>query len=1133
MQIDAAPVSRTMGASCHENRKHHQRPSRRHQGVAAGVVLAALVAFCCTVALVLPSVTLASTTTGNTDAGVESSQSDSSVISATNILTASANDSNADSSDQQGASDGAVSSQASAVVDPTSGQPETSDASSASNSSAESDDLTISQSDEASATSSDNTTDASATQISGSDALTNANIANGGSFQLSGDVTQGTTIWVASGKTVTLDLNGCAINYTGDTSLFHVQDGGTLTIIDSKGATDTKAVASGNAYGNEASVTYSNGVPKLTYYVTESTPTPNSDQTRTTETLHEHTVNPGGVITATNSSGANSVIYMDGGTLNVQGGMICMPNSASHSSDCHIINVEGGIFNLSGGYIVGGQRTSNWGGGVHLKKLKNSGPTLNMTGGVIAANKAKAGAGVYAENGTTVNVSDGVISGNEVVYGNYGPSEPASDGYGGGIYAVGATVSVSGGYITNNVNNAKCNLPGQGLIGGGGIAIMNDSSQASLSISGGYIAGNYVESAGGGIYAGRQNKGLTEHFSLTGGTVASNVANTGEGGGIRVSANTTATFDVASGSHAYAYITNNICNSEYDWGGGGVFVQEGGFLAVKNTLITGNSAGGYGGGVAACPSGETVITHMQGSAIYGNSDAGSSPSANMSSGGHGKNMDSTVAYDKLTFRNNGHADYFLVRASDKNTYISVVTGRMLGGGAANWSGSVDGVAADTIDSNSGVSAKYMVGLTAYPDDAAKSAAIAAATLIISGNHSHNHGGGIMTNGGLVLGNVGNVNIYPGLSIKAKKSLVQDGVDAASQLTEVAYNFVLLSPNDDSQKPSWNDDGTLNYGGCTEASRTTSEADGTIRFDVSDEYSSSGRYRYYVAELPNSAGVDTKTQTYDKTIYQIDSDVEQSSSTQLLNITFNHYSINSLTVTAISKDGTRSTYTPSTTTNPDNSVSFTLGKSLDKDGSTTPAFTNTLAPYQTTGSFTAQVQKHVAGGEVKKFQFELYDEKGFDGGKWDRDALQTQTIKKSGGSDATVDFDPISYKLGVKDLDTKARGGKATYTYYIREKSGSDNGYTYDGGYYKVVVTAQDNSDGTMTVTPVYTYVDASGNESSTSTKVPTFNNKYATSLPNAGQSGIALAYVAGAALLAVGLGRLVQKRRQARKGGDE
>ncbi|MGN0071613.1 MAG: Spy0128 family protein [Atopobiaceae bacterium] len=197
-----------------------------------------------------------------------------------------------------------------------------------------------------------------------------------------------------------------------------------------------------------------------------------------------------------------------------------------------------------------------------------------------------------------------------------------------------------------------------------------------------------------------------------------------------------------------------------------------------------------------------------------------------------------------------------------------------------------------------------------------------------------------------------------------------------------------------------------------------------------------------------------------------------------------------------------------------------------------AFTNTYETYSTTGSFTPEVKKHVDGGEVKAFQFELFDEKGYDRGKWDGTALQTKTTTKSDKSDAKVTFDTIHYTLGVKDLDTKARGGKATYTYYIREMPGTDNGYTYDGGYYKVVVTATDNSNGTLNTSATYTYVDANGNESPASTDNPTFNNKYATSLPNAGQAGIALAYVAGGAALAYGLWRLLKSRRDARKGGD-
>lgn len=955
-----------------------------------------------------------------------------------------------------------------------------------------------------------------------------ANLKNGRSYQLANDITVSDTVFVSAGTS--LDLNGHTVYYNGNSSLFHVQNNGTLTITDSQTATDNdnETEASGDKYGHEASITY--GKPtQLTYYVTESTHS--SDDTSTMETLYKHTVKLTGAITSTNSN-ANSVIYMDGGTLNVKSGAICMQNSRSHTVQGkvypHVIDVEGGVFNLKGGYIAGANADSNWGGGVHLK---NSGTTLNMTGGVIAANKAKAGAGVYAENGTTVNVSGGAISGNEVFAGSYGWSYPASDGYGAGIYAVGAAVKISGGYITNNKNLATYNQQGQGLVGGGGIAIMNDSSQASLSISGGYITGNYAESAGGGVYAGRTDKGLGEYFSLSGGTVASNVANTSEGGGIRVSAGTEAVFSVSSGSHAY--ITNNECNSTFDWGGGGVFVQEGGKLVVLNSLITNNTAGGYGGGFAACPTGQTIVTHTQGAAIYDNTDAGTSMSANMSGGGYGKNEDQD-ARDNETFRTNRHADYFLVRASSNNSYISVITGRMLGDGAANWSGSVDGTAT-TIDANSGAAAKYMVGLTANPSNAAKSAAIAAATLTISGNHSHNHGGGIMTNGGVILGHVENINTYPGLSFTANKSLVQDGADASSQLTDVAYHFVLLSSESDSQKPSWNDDGTLNYGGCTEVTNVTNNADGTISFGASSEYSQSGTYRYYVAELPNSANADKKTQTYDQTIYQIDADVELSSSTTLLDITFNHYTIKSLTVTVIGKDGTRSTYNPRTSTNSDNSVSFTL----TRDNNGTAAFTNTLKPYSTSGSFTPEVKKHVDGGEVKEFQFELYGEGAYKDGKWDSSKLiDTETTDKSDNSDATVTFKTINYtNLGENKNFTAGKGGTETYTYYIREKSGTDNGYSYDGGYYKVVVTATDTPvpdkySGTISTTATYTYVDASGHESSTSTNDPTFNNKYATKLPSAGQAGIALAYVAGAAAFAYGIVRLYKTRSDSRKGGD-
>jgi hypothetical protein len=967
----------------------------------------------------------------------------------------------------------------------------------------------------------------SATQVSGNEGLSAAK--NGGTFQLSGDVYQTSTVTITGNTTV--DLNGHSVYYKGTTSLFDVE-GGTLTIIDSNPAKDTKSVAESGSE-NVGSITYNGTAPtKLTYYVTESTV--NDDGIGTTETRYQHTVTPGGVITAEANNGANSVIYMKSGTLNIEGGTICMPHSASHGSDCHIINVAGGTFNLSGGYIAGGKRTSNWGGGVCL----TGSAVLNMSGGVITANEAKAGAGVYAAQGTTVNMSNdnAVISGNTVVAATYSWDDGnVSGGYGGGVFALGATVNVSGGYITNNRVKASYKDRHQGLIGGGGIAIMKDSSQASLTISGGYITENYSNEAGGGIYAGRWGKGLGENFSLTGGTIASNVAQNSEGGGIRISAGTTANFDVTSGSHAY--ITNNFCNSHDDWGGGGVFVQKYGSLYVKNSLVTDNTSGGYGAGVAACPTGETVVTHTSGAAIYRNTDDVDGPHFSTANE-YGKHEDYDVASFDNAFTSNGHADYFLVRDKPKDmnsaSYVTVVTGRMLGGGASGWSGSVDGKAITKVDVDSGIEAKYIVGMTANPTESAKKDAKDAATLIFSGNYAYNHGGGIMTNGGLTIGEKKDINIYPGLKFNAKKALTQDNLDASGQLAAGAYHFVLLSSESNSQKPTW-DNGTLSYGGCTEVTNVANDAEGNISFTASSQYSSSGTYRYYVVEMPNKTDKDTKTQSYDRTIYQIDAKVELSSSPKLLNITFNHYTIKSLMVTAIAEDGSTSNYVPESKTDlSDNSVSFTL----TKDNKGTAAFTNTLKPYSTSGTFTPEVKKHVEGGEVKSWQFELYDEKGFADGKWTGTALQTKSTTKSDSSDATVTFDTINYtNIGVNDL-TGGKGGTKTYTYYIREKSGSDNGYTYDGGYYKVVVTATDTpaSDkfsGTLTTTAKYTYVDANGKSTDVADgDKPTFNNKYATSLPSAGQAGIALAYVAGAAALAYGIVRLYKTRSDSRKGGD-
>lgn len=948
-----------------------------------------------------------------------------------------------------------------------------------------------------------------------SDASGLSALSSGGTYYLTGRVTTSSPIRI-TGNT-TLDLNGYGIEYTGTSSnptFIFVENGATLTVKDSNpGSTAEINLGTVDVTGHVATLDWSGNNPSsLTYYVTKSVPT--SDGLGTTETLYKEQYTPGGFIVAGSTTASAVVNVAPGATFNLEGGLLTLKNAYTANGRIYPqVVYNAGTFNMSGGYLAG-VTTSYRGGGV--RNIKGS--TMNMSGGVIAANTAKSGGGVYVEDGT-LNISGGTISGNSVSAGTY--TGLGYDGYGAGVFAAGSTVTVSGGYITNNRLNATYSQSGQGLVGGGGMAVFGGAS-GSLAISGGYITGNYSQSAGGGVYAGRYGAGLSV-FTVTGGTVAANVAQESEGGGIRVSAGTTATFSVSDDSKAY--ITNNKCNSTYDWGGGGVFVQEVGTLVVKNSLITNNTAGGYGGGVAACPTGETVVTHVSGTAIYGNYDAGSSSNANMSGGGHGKNMDSTVAYASDVFRNNGHADYFLVRNSSNTGYIAAITGLMLGGGGANWSGSVDGVKT-TIDPTSGAEAKYMIGLTASPDDDAKAAAKSTATIVFSGNCSYNHGGAIMTNGGLTLGEVKEVKIYPAMTLDASKSLTQDG--SAIALTADEFRFELLRATSTSQQPSWNEDGTLNAGECTVSSVASNDASGNIHFAVGEDYAA-GDYTYYLVEIPTSeTGI-----TSDKTIYRIDATVSENTSKQfkLLGITFKYYEVTAVSVTKILNGKNVSTYTPTFTT-ANNTVNLSV---YGSSSSSTPTFTNVKAPYVSKGSFTPQVTKAVTGGDMKTFIFKLFTR--------DASGKETQVDTTTNDSIGNVTFKALSKTAGVTADESTGRvalvggrGGTTTDTYYIREINDGKAGYTYDTTVYKVSVTWKDDSNATLTPTATYTKLDSSfneaGAEANESDANPTFNNSYATSLPEAGQEGVAATYVAGAAVLALGAIWLHVRRGRWGRGGD-
>lgn len=940
-------------------------------------------------------------------------------------------------------------------------------------------------------------------------------------IRLATDISSSTSIAIS--QNTTIDLAGHKLYYrTGNNDTFITVKSGALTIEDATPADATSPVDDNNT-GRFASMVWdANNNATLTYYVTSSVP--NDDGLGTTETTTQHVVSGFGAIVAASEGGSvQQVISVeDGGTLNLSGGMITTPRTLGNNG--HVI-ISRGTVNITGGYVTNGNG-GGWGGGLCVT---GANAKFNMTGGLIAANMAASGGGVYADNSATLNLSGGVISGNATYKKACDDVDNPNNGYGGGVFTKNADVTINGtANITNNrVDSYITTKYNNGLLGGGGIACTNSGK---LTMTGGSVTANYSYEAGGGIYAGFHNQPIT--FSMTGGTIAGNESANAEGGGLRISSGTTGFIEATSAS-SKVYITNNktmtgsTADRGGDWGGGGVFVQTYGKLNLRAALVTNNEAGGWGGGIGACPTGKTIVTHTNGSAIYSNIDHGD----HFSAGGNDKNEDSQPKYITDTFKTAGHQDFFLVRNKDgADKTIAVVLGKMLGGGSAGWQGTCDGEKI-TIDPNGGAEAKYMFGLEAHPSDQAIKDAKEAATTIISGNYSYTHGGGIMTNGDLVVGKVDEpLNAYPAIKVKANKILMKD--NKAQSLSGHGYRFKLLGKADGSGgEPYWNTNGTLNANGCEATPEVTVNDDGEIVIDTAANFQS-GNYDLYLVEVP----IDEKGTTFDKTIYKIHVEVGTSpvETTEFLGVKIKRYAVDASTSKVSVKKEGKADFTecePGFYRWGVDSNDKTISTVNIGDGSN-PAFKNELTPYQTSGTWIPRVTKKVDGGEMKRFKFELFTE---DAGNTEKTFQPIYTYTSGSENPQIVEFDPVEIgPLGVDELDNNQQ---AQFTYYIRECPADENegteheGYKNDTKTFKVVVTAKDDGNGHLTCTPAYYEVDANGNESATPTSTPTFTNTYSTSLPLSGMSGVTLTYLAGAAVLCAAAAWMHIRRKANAKGG--
>ena len=586
--------------------------------------------------------------------------------------------------------------------------------------------------------------------------------ANDKNIVLTADIQVTQTITVGGSKDVKIDLNGHKLTRGGNLGTMFLVSGGKLTIVDSKSvsvsqqaitATPARDPKPGQA-GRNASDGTGIALPsslrngELTYY--KSVSTVNADGITTTETRYQVTADVGsmgGVLSGNTSNAA--LIRVEGGdsVLTVEGGAYNNPNGRIIEAS------DGAELNLTGGYFYGSTIRSGRGGAVYVRGSDNGRVTAYIGGVqgrevVFAGNSASDGGALATEGSCALNIHDGaVFSGNKAT---------GTGTNGGGAIYIGSNTNavMDGGLVTNNWGTAdfvSATATSSYNAVGGGMLI-----RGTLLLMGGQVTHN--EAAGGGGLSTVPGSGGV--LSMTGGIVAGNVARLNEGGGITIASS-------GSGSVSGGYITNNATETDQHWGGGGMFISDGSALRMLSVVITKNHAGGFGGGLAGCSTGR-IDTHAlnieeHSVALYGNSALGTNLSGSTSS----KSEDHVYAANDPVFMREG--DYFQDYFCALNTTVCT---SMLGGGVANWTGTIDGrpITPADLSPNQRITSQYITGLTSDPSDEDIAKGIAKGAVFVTGNSSGTHGGGILCNGYLIVGLQKEITIGDRMTIKGDKTV---------------------------------------------------------------------------------------------------------------------------------------------------------------------------------------------------------------------------------------------------------------------------------------------------------------------------------------------------------------------------
>lgn len=408
----------------------------------------------------------------------------------------------------------------------------------------------------------------------------------------------------------------------------------------------------------------------------------------------------------------NARLVESAGTFTLDGATVTGGTADRYQGVVHII--EGGEFNMDAGTISGATVNNQHAGTVLLSK----GAEMTMTGGAISENSAagqlNSGAGVTVCQEATFTMEGGIISGNTafrgagvLVFGGTNVENPAYN------EATAATFIMEGGTISGNSVSGWLN---DLRAAGGGVYVQEN---ARFIMNDGEISGNTSDHQGGGV-ATQDEEGNGGVFTMNGGTISGN--NAVNGGGIY------------SYSKAVKLLAGHIEDNTASELGGGLYVSTNPYsIELGNALITANTATGMGGGVWACPIG--TLNFADGNfALYGNT-----------AGGAGDDVASV----------------------NKSTGFTTLGSNLPGGGVMAWyqdGGVYSAILGDTVGSIDTTVPRYAQGdlridapqgstksfsAKAIVTDDAKALAAAAASLIITRN-SAKHGGGVGSNGVVVL-----------------------------------------------------------------------------------------------------------------------------------------------------------------------------------------------------------------------------------------------------------------------------------------------------------------------------------------------------------------------------------------------